>query len=161
MEQENNIYNMASCHQGFIHVHNPAYGRWLRRTKQVTPNLRLFCFPYAGGSARVFRSWQDWFAPEVEIVAVELPGRGFHVRSPLIDNMDTMIERVLKAVDPLLDLPFAVFGHSMGALIAFELCRALSKTRRKTPNHLFVSGMCAPHMVQPRKPTHLLPDGEF
>src|SRR5713101_7703931 len=85
---------------------------WFRRAKKWTaPTKRLLCFPYAGGSARLFRSWHEWLAPEVEAIAVELPGRGFHVRSPLIDEIDAMIEQILAVIDPLIDIPFALFGH--------------------------------------------------
>src|SRR5262249_27506546 len=127
---------------------------WFRRTKCVAPQMRLLCFPYAGGSARIYRNWPDWFAPEVEGVAVGLPGRCFHMRSPLVDNLDTLMAQLLTVIGPVADLPFAVFGHSMGALIAFELCRVLRRTGRRTPVHLFASGMCAPHMLHLKKPAH-------
>jgi medium-chain acyl-[acyl-carrier-protein] hydrolase len=126
---------------------NCAEERWFRRSKASAAGMRLFAFPYAGGSARMFREWHGWFAPYVEVVAVELPGRGIHRRSPPVDSMDAIVERLLMAFDPLLDVPFALFGHSLGALIAFELCRALMKSGRRTPLHLFVSGMRAPHLI--------------
>ncbi|HVR21736.1 MAG TPA: alpha/beta fold hydrolase [Candidatus Polarisedimenticolia bacterium] len=134
---------------------------WFRRAKWTAPKQRLFCFPYAGGSARLFRSWHEWLAPEIEAIAVELPGRGFHVRSPLIDDIDEMIAQILTVIDPLIDIPFALFGHSMGALIAFELSVALRRTERNLPAHLFVSAMCAPHAAHLRKMAHHLPDSEF
>jgi medium-chain acyl-[acyl-carrier-protein] hydrolase len=134
---------------------------WFRRAKWTAPKKRLFCFPYAGGSARLFRSWQEWLAPDIEAIAVELPGRGFHVRSPLIDDIDEMIAQILAVIEPLIDIPFAFFGHSMGALIAFELSVALRRIGRNLPAHLFVSAMCAPHVAHLRKPAHHLPDGEF
>jgi len=73
----------------------------------------------------MFREWHEWFAPNVEVVAVELPGRGMHRRNPAVDRMETVLERLLIALDPLLDVPFALFGHSLGALIAFEQVRQL------------------------------------
>src|SRR6478736_7749532 len=88
---------------------NSAEERWFRRSKGSIAGMRLFAFPYAGGSARMFREWHEWFAPDVEIVAVELPGRGIHRRNPAVDRMETVLERLLIALDPLLDAPFALF----------------------------------------------------
>lgn len=141
-------------------VEKPMVERWFRRVPPSSAAVRLFCFPYAGGSARMFREWHDWCGPEVEVVAIELPGRGFHSRSPLIDNMSSMIERLLPALDPLLDKPFALFGHSMGALISFELSRTLRASGRKAPLHLFASGMRAPHLWTGYQ-IHTLPDRQF
>ncbi|HEX4604327.1 MAG TPA: alpha/beta fold hydrolase [Candidatus Angelobacter sp.] len=138
----------------------PAGSRWFRRSLHPSAKVRLFCFPYAGGSARIFREWHDWCGPEVEVVALELPGRGFHSRSPSIDSMGSMIEQLLPVLDPLLDRPFALFGHSMGALISFELSRALTATGRKTPLRLFASGMRAPHLWGGHQ-IHCLPDDQF
>ena len=143
---------------------NSAEERWFRRSKGSTAAMRLFAFPYAGGSARMFREWHEWFAPNVEVVAVELPGRGMHRRNPAVDRMETVLERLLIALDPLLDVPFALFGHSLGALIAFELSRALMKSGRRTPLHLFVSGMRAPHLihlVREENQVNNLPDVEL
>ena len=157
----------TNIHQGDIYEiaenaskHKPAAERWFRRSSHSSPKVRLFCFPYAGGSSRIFREWHDWCGPEVELVAVELPGRGFNSRSPVINDMSTMIERILPVIDPLLDRPFALFGHSMGALISFELSRALRASGRKTPLRLFVSGMRAPHLRGGYQ-IHSLPDKEF
>jgi medium-chain acyl-[acyl-carrier-protein] hydrolase len=138
----------------------PPGERWFRRAQVSSPSVRLFCFPFAGGKARVFREWVDWCRPDVEVVAVELPGRGANSHSPLIDRMNTMIERLIPALDPLLDTEFAFFGHSMGALIAFELARALQAKGRKCPSHLFVSGMRPPHL-KGQYEIHNLPDRQL
>jgi medium-chain acyl-[acyl-carrier-protein] hydrolase len=134
---------------------------WFRHTKTGKARQRLLCFPYAGGSASIFRNWQGWFSDDTEVVAIELPGRGFHIRTPLINRMETLIASLLNVAGAVLDLPFSIFGHSMGALIGFELCRALSRTGCPVPIHLFVSGMCAPSKAHLRKPAHQLPDHEF
>ncbi len=134
--------------------------RWLRRSGIKTSSVRLLCLPYAGGSARLFRDWSEWCAPEVEVVAVEFPGRGSHGRSALISDMDTMIERLLPVIDSISDKPFALFGHSMGALISFELSRALGRTGRRCPIHLFASAMRPPH-IQGEYKLHNLPDRQF
>lgn len=135
--------------------------RWFRRSIQSSSPYRLFCFPYAGGSAAMYRNWHDWLAPGVEVVAVEPPGRGMHIDASAIDRMDLMVDGVLAAMRPLLDVPFALFGHSMGALIALELSRRLVETGGPAPRHLVVSGMGAPHVQLPFTPIHGLPDREF
>jgi surfactin synthase thioesterase subunit len=135
--------------------------RWFRRNIQPTSPFRLFCFPYAGGNASIYRNWHDWLAPGIEVVAVELPGRGMHISEPAIDRMDVLVDRVLTAMRPLLDRPFALFGHSVGALLAFELSHRLAATGGPEPQHLIVSGMGAPHIPYSGTPIHDLPDGEF
>jgi medium-chain acyl-[acyl-carrier-protein] hydrolase len=135
--------------------------RWFRRNLRASSPFRLFCFPHAGGSASMYRNWHDWLAPAIEVVAVELPGRGMHISEPAIDRMDVLVERVLAAMRPLLDRPFALFGHSLGSLVAFELSRQLAATGGPEPHHLVVSGMGAPHLVSTSTPIHTLPDREF
>jgi medium-chain acyl-[acyl-carrier-protein] hydrolase len=152
--------SILEVERGPVDGPNAARNLWLKRREVPVAATRLFSFPYAGGGARIFSGWQEWLGPGVEMVAVELPGRGSHLGTPVIDRMSTMIERLISVLDPLLDLPFALFGHSMGALIAFELSSALIKSGRPAPCHLFVSGMRAPH-VPPDHPVHMLADPEF
>jgi len=160
MNERAKSYQAAPDVEDISSAQSTAPERWFRRIQSTTPSIRLFCFPYAGGSARMFREWPEWCEPEVEVVAVELPGRGFHSRTPAVEQMETMVERLLLALDPLLDTPFALFGHSMGALIAFELSRALKQNGRPDPLHLFVSGMRAPHL-RGEYQIHSLPDREL
>ena len=82
---------------------------------------RLVCLPFAGGNAAAFREWRDAFGPEVNVCAVELPGRGGRIAESPIDSMDRLVERLLAALAPLFDLPVYLFGHSMGGRIAFEV----------------------------------------
>lgn len=146
--------------RGLIYSPIAARNPWLKRREVSAVATRLFSFPYAGGQARIFRDWQEWLGPAVEVVAVELPGRGSHLGTPVIDRMSTMIECLISVLDPLLDRPFALFGHSMGALIAFELSSTLIRRGRPAPCHLFVSGMRAPH-IPPDRHAHMLADPEL
>lgn len=89
--------------------------------------MRLFCFPYAGGSSLIFRQWSDSLPSTVEVCAVELPGRGMQMKLAPFTRLEPLIEALALAIKPHLDKPFAFFGHSMGALVSFELARFLRK----------------------------------
>lgn len=121
--------------------------------------LRLFCFPYAGGSSAIFRPWLNQLpaSAQIEICSVQLPGREARWREPPITNLATLVQALSQALRPHLDLPFAFFGHSLGALVSFELARQLQAQRAPLPIHLFVSGCRAPQLLR-SKGLHTLPD---
>ncbi|MDX6695727.1 MAG: hypothetical protein QOF02_3330 [Blastocatellia bacterium] len=123
--------------------------------------LRLFCFPYAGGSASVFRGWSDTLPETVEVCAVQLPGRGSRLLEPTINSMPQLIEAVAQALRPRLDKPCAFFGHSMGATIGLELARYVRSEWQVEPLHLFVSGSRAPQARSREPATYDLPEAEF
>ena len=122
--------------------------------------LRLFCFPYAGGGASIFRQWQESMPEGVEVCAVQLPGRENRVTELPFTRLSLLVDAMVEALDPYFDVPFAFFGHSIGAKIAFELARELRRKNAVQPVHLFVSGSRPPHIPEPR-PLHLLPEHEF
>ncbi|MBC6477559.1 MAG: thioesterase [Hormoscilla sp. GM7CHS1pb] len=147
----------------------PSKNPWI---KYLKPNpkaqLRLFCFPYAGGSAGVFRSWPDSLPPTVEVCAVELPGRGTRIKDAPFTRMEPLVEAIALALLPELDKPFAFFGHSMGALVSFELARLLRRSQAgarergdRQLSHLSISGRSAPQIPDPEPPIHALPEAEF
>jgi medium-chain acyl-[acyl-carrier-protein] hydrolase len=107
-------------------------------------NVRLFCFPYAGGGDSIFRSWQQNVSDTIEVCAVQLPGRGSRISEPACTRINQLVRAAGAALASYLDKPFALFGHSMGALIAFELTRHLRKEYGALPVHLFVSSRPAP-----------------
>jgi len=126
--------------------------------------LKLFCFPYAGGSAMVFKIWQDYLKPAIELIPVELAGRGRRIYEPLYRNLQEALEDTFNILKPqLTGLPYALYGHSLGGLIAYELYFKLKEQGLPEPVHMFVSGRGAPHV--PRDPDrtiyHKLPDNEF
>ena len=123
--------------------------------------LRLFCFPYAGGGAPVFHSWPDELPQGVETCVIQLPGRGTRLLEKPYRRMNSLVIVLARALAPLLDKPFAIFGHSMGAWIGFELARRVRRERGLEPCHLFVSGASAPHLPQREMPLHALPENEF
>ena len=120
--------------------------------------LRLFCFPYACAGASVFYSWPSELTTDVELCAVQLPGREDKLLEPPFVRLEPLTEALADALQPHLDKPFAFFGHSMGALIAFEFARQLRRQKRAGPAHLFVAGHRAPHLPDRRPPIHHLPD---
>ena len=139
-----------------------ASDRWITWPRpNPRARLRLFCIAHAGGGASSFRGWADALPPQVEVCPVQLPGRENRVVEPAFDRLEPLVEALANAVDPLLELPFAVFGHSNGALIGFELARTLRARGRPGPVHLFASGRRAPDLPADRPPTHHLPDPEF
>jgi len=123
--------------------------------------LRLFCFPYAGGSAALYHTWSEHLPKTVEVCAAQLPGRGSRLCEPPIDRLEPLIEALGAAILPFLQKPFAFFGHSMGALIAFELSRFLRREKNLGPQHLFVSGRCAPQIPKTEPPIYDLPHDKF
>jgi medium-chain acyl-[acyl-carrier-protein] hydrolase len=123
--------------------------------------LRLFCFPYAGGGALVFRDWSEILPKEIDVSAVQLPGRGNRLRESAFKEMPSVVEAVGREIMSLLDRPYAFFGHSMGAIISFELARLLRRSGHAGPTHLFVSGHKAPQVPKTEPFTYNLPDAEF
>lgn len=124
--------------------------------------VRLFCFPYAGGSATAFHSWFRQLAPcKIEVWPVQFPGREERLMQPLFTAIPSLIEALLPTILPYLDVPFAFFGHSVGALIAFELVRALRKANVPLPIHLFASARNAPQIPVAETEVYKLPDKAF
>jgi len=130
-----------------------------RMSEQV--ELKMFCFPYAGGTALVFKKWADLLPSTVEVISVELPGRGVRLREPAHVSLPPLIDELEEVIWPLLDKPFVFFGHSMGALIAFELARTLRRKYDHEPRALFVSGCRGPQTPRSEPITYNLPHDEF
>ncbi|HSB14171.1 MAG TPA: thioesterase domain-containing protein [Bryobacteraceae bacterium] len=123
--------------------------------------LRLFCFPSAGGGTSSFRGWSESLPPEVLICPVRLPGRESRLSEPPFRSMETLIAELAKAIEPYLSQPYAFFGHSMGAAVAFELVRRLRRQGLPPPAGLFVSGARAPQFRLGHVPAPEPSDEEF
>lgn len=106
-------------------------------------SLRLFCFPYAGGGALAYREWSRAL-PGVEVVPVLLPGRETRLAEPPFEDMRELIDALTPVIRPLVEMPYAFFGHSMGSGIAFELARSLRRVGAPLPQVLIVSSARAP-----------------
>lgn len=125
--------------------------------------LRIFCCPYVGGGIQVFRDWHKELASkDLEIYALQLPGRGMRLREPAFENMSAVVPEVVQAISPLImNKPYIFFGHSMGSLVSFEAIRALRKEGKPEPNILIASGRRAPEIIDPDPPVHALPREKF
>jgi surfactin synthase thioesterase subunit len=135
---------------------------WVVRFRpRLAPRLRLFCLPFAGAGASAYATWPAGLPDEIEICAVQLPGREGRFNDPLVTDIHALVPALCDGIAPLLDRPFALFGHSMGAAVAYETARALARDRGRSPAVLFVSGHRAPHLPRQYPPIHHLPDPEF
>jgi medium-chain acyl-[acyl-carrier-protein] hydrolase len=136
--------------------------RWLV-CPQANPQarLRLLCLPFAGGGVHSFRGWAEELPPEVELWSVQLPGREVRIGEDPLSHIEQVIEPIAEAMGDHFEGSFALFGHSMGALIAFELARQLRRLGAPQALHLFVSGHGAPQLPDPDPPIHDLPEAEF
>jgi surfactin synthase thioesterase subunit/glycosyltransferase involved in cell wall biosynthesis len=119
--------------------------------------LRLFCFPFAGAGTSAFRGWAGSLPASIGVCPVRLPGRESRLAEVPFRHMEPLVRALAEAILPFIDRPFAFYGHSMGAAIAFELTRLLRKEGRPLPEALFVSGARAPRFrlghVPPAEPT--------
>ncbi|MCC2328542.1 MULTISPECIES: thioesterase II family protein [Bacillus cereus group] len=109
--------------------------------------MKLICLPYAGGSASIFNQWRDSLLPEIEIKNIELAGRGKRSREACYTNVLDAVEDIYSIIDKELDdEPYAIFGHSMGSLLAFELGHKIQKENHRMPEAFFFSGKSAPNL---------------
>jgi medium-chain acyl-[acyl-carrier-protein] hydrolase len=141
---------------------NPGTTPWLLRPRASSaPSCRLFCFPFAGGGAALYVQWARWLPAPVEVYAVQLPGRETRREEPAQTRFFPLIEALADALQPWLTPPLAFFGHSMGALLAFELTRELRRRGQPLPGRLLLSGRQAPTIPDQGLPIQQLPDAEF
>ncbi|WP_216206447.1 thioesterase II family protein [Amycolatopsis aidingensis] len=137
-------------------------GRWLAgRRPRHDAEFRLFCLAYAGGSASVYHEWRRLVPAHVDVCPVELPGRGGRWGEPAFTELDPLVRAMATALSPALDLPFALFGHSMGGLLAFELARTLRDQGKPQPCELFVSATSAPGGPRTGSSVHRASDAEL
>lgn len=127
-------------------------------SRSAAPRLRLFCFPYGGAGGGAFRGWKDLVPADVEPWAVNLPGREARYGEPMPATLRDLARQAAQELAPRLDRPFAFFGHSMGALLAFEVARRLAEAGLPAPRKLIASGYGAPQLPLRSAPIHHLPD---
>jgi surfactin synthase thioesterase subunit len=135
--------------------------RWvLRFHPSADSEFRLLCFPHAGGAASYYFPLSQSLTPGIEVLAVQYPGRQDRRREKCIDNIPELADRIFEALEPWTGPPPAFFGHSMGAILAFEVARRLQQRTGEGPAWLFVSGRSAPSR-QRREDVHLGDDADL
>jgi medium-chain acyl-[acyl-carrier-protein] hydrolase len=145
-----------------VHVKSASNTTWLEHlSPAATPSLRLFCIPYAGGSANIYRAWQKWFPGQIDLCLVHLPGRGRRINEPPLNRLTPLATAIADCISERSSVPYALYGHSMGAAISFEVCRKLFRRKGPSPRHLLVSGRRAPQCPRDEPVTFNLPHDEF
>ncbi len=139
------------------HANNP----WFRISKpNPSARLRLFCFPHAGGTASLYRLWSQYLSADIEICAVQLPGRENRIHEPPFTEVGDLTQQLMPHIRLYLAKPFAFFGHSMGTIIAYELAQQLHHQTGQTPTNLLVSGRRAPFLPDLQTPLHTITSDE-
>lgn len=134
---------------------------WFMTEPRTRPGrARLFCFPFAGGGASAYFGWDRQVAPELEVWSVQLPGRETQSARPLLTRLAALSDVLVPVLRPHLELPFAFYGHSLGALVAFELTRALRRAGLPAPALCAISARVAPHLA-PTTRLHQLDEAAF
>jgi medium-chain acyl-[acyl-carrier-protein] hydrolase len=135
---------------------------WLNfPTRRQHATARLFCFAHAGGGASTFRPWRALLSSELELCAIQLPGRAERLHEPATANMSALIAMITNAISTHVDVPFAFFGHSMGAVLASGVAREMDARGLSQPQHLFVAGRRPPRVPDIAPPLSGLPDAQF
>lgn len=131
--------------------------KWMPyRQNKSNAKIRLFILHHAGGSASICNNWFQNHEDDIEILPLELPGHETRIDEKLIDTLPDLCESLIEVIAPMTDLPYAFFGHSMGALVAFETTRLLRKNNVKLPSKLFLSAHIPPDQELREKPMYNL-----
>jgi len=124
--------------------------------------MKLLCFSYAGGTAGFFERWNNYTRSTMQIIPIELPGRGLRFTEELCDNMSELVDILYDLiVDEIAEDDYMFYGHSMGAWVAYYLTVKIAKENRRLPQYLFLSGKEAPYLNKEKNNYHKLPDREF
>jgi medium-chain acyl-[acyl-carrier-protein] hydrolase len=134
---------------------------WFTAASNPAGAMRVFLFPFAGGNASAFLPWQDLLGSRLELRVAQLPGRGVRLFDPPLADLDELVARLTRAVAELADRPFLFFGHSVGALLAFEIARQLRRTGRPAPASLWVSAAEGPQTRLLHRHLHQLEEAEL
>ena len=142
-------------------MRSPINGWAIYPRRNPSARMRLFCFPYAGGGATIFSTWARSLPPEVEVVAVQPPGREGRLSEKPFADLAELVAAMHPELLPHFEKPFAFYGHSNGGLMAFELARTLRRTGGPMPRHIFVGGRPAPQLELDEERIHALEHDEF
>lgn len=136
--------------------------QWFKFSSRTSkPRFRLFCFHYAGAGASIFDSWSEKFPSDIEVISIQLPGRENRLEEAAVTRLKPLVQTLTPLFEQYLDVPFAFFGHSMGALLSFEVARELRRQSWSVPDYLFVSAYRAPQIPDLDLPIYKLPETKF
>lgn len=138
-----------------------AESRWIRRAARHRPRLRLVCLPFAGGGASVYQALPGLLPPSIEVLAVQLPGREDRSRENPPGNLSALVAACAVALRPYLNVPYALYGHCAGALLAYEVAHEVGRRFGVWPTHLVAGAQPAPHLPVTNFPLHELPDEDL
>lgn len=137
-------------------------GRWIMSDGPIVPSrLKLFCFPFAGGGASVLRQWAKLFPPEVQVCLIQYPGKESRILEAPVRQLMLLADAAAQALLPYIHSPYAFFGHSMGAIVAFEVSTWLRRKGFAGPDLFIASGSLAPHARRNGKTRFDLPQVEL
>ncbi|XXM71416.1 thioesterase II family protein [Lysinibacillus sphaericus] len=140
---------------------NSMLSQWcFNKTIKPESKMRILFFPYACGGASIYRAWQNLFPSDIEVIPIQLPGRENRITENPYFDIDKLTDNLIEVLNPLFDKPVALFGHSMGSLISYELAIKM-QLAGITPYHLFVSAHTAPHKSIRNTQDHLLSDDQL
>lgn len=125
-------------------------GRWFIGTRKPTAKLRLFCLPYGGGGAQIYREWQSLMPDEIDVIPIQLPGRETRIKEAPYTDINSLLADLVQAILPELDRPYALFGHSFGGLLAYTLADYLTHHDQRIPAQVFVSAYTSLSISNPR-----------
>lgn len=122
---------------------------WLDRVPDDERRVRLFCLPCAGGSSTAYDGWHEGLGESVDALPILLPGRGTRFLEPVVTSVPALVEQITESLGPSLRAPYALFGHSYGALLAFEMARSSRRLGLPSPSILLVAGFRGPKTPAP------------
>lgn len=129
--------------------------------KKQTMKIKLFCFPFAGGSQYSYTLFNRYLPAKIELIPLDIPGRGARFSEKLLDDLNAIAEDLYEQIKDQLDAPFAFYGHSMGTMLCFLVTQILHNKQLPLPTHLFLSGRGGPKYEEKDRNWHLLPPNEF
>jgi medium-chain acyl-[acyl-carrier-protein] hydrolase len=134
---------------------------WIKLSKGENDYFRVFCFPYSGATAQVFRPLTQLLPEGISIYSCELPGRGRRFGEEIPGTLTEIVEETFLSIKKIIDRPYVFFGHSLGGKIGYEMARYIRTHNHPLPKHLFVTGVRAPQVPKREKNTFDLPRNEF
>lgn len=122
----------------------------------------LFCLPYAGGSEAVYYKWKNYLHPSIELIPIELKGRGKRFNEIFYESLEEAVDDIFGNIkEKIINNEYAIYGHSMGSLLSYELYYEIEKMGIKKPKHIFFSGYRAPSIIKQKENIYTLPDYDF